>query len=60
MLEQAEAVAAEADSQYDADIAAWADHDNAPEMPDADADADEPDDDDDASAPPTNGQAPLL
>ena len=67
VLEQAEAVAAEADSQYDADIAAWADHDNAPEMADADDyDADDdiaaPDDNPDAAGPdaPANGQAPLL
>ncbi len=67
VLEQAEAVAAEADSQYDADIAAWADHDNAPEMADADDDDiaepdDELDDDPDAAGPdaPANGQAPLL
>ena len=63
VLEQAEAVAAEADSQYDADIAAWADHDNAPEMADADDDdIAEPDDDPDAAGPdaPANGQAPLL
>ena len=75
VLEQAEAVAAEADSQYDADIAAWSGNGggngNAPAMSDDDEDDDDYDggdsvesdggtDGDGPDGPRTNGQAPLL
>ena len=53
VLEQAEAVAAEADSQYDEDATEL----DEAELPD---DADDIEEDDDDPDPPMNGQAPLL